>query len=291
MKLPVLLFVVFCTAVLMAFEDLGPLKAVQNKYPQIFKTGSVNIITINNIPCYVFSGEAEQAFSGDFAETESELYEEATLSAKSNFYEYFSEKNKNTVISMTGCKVLYRYNDKKQYTVILCVPRENVTIKTNTPVPVEKHSALPGQFNELKQEKSPVKETKTPSVSQNVNDVPVSRQSSQERRIKKFENRINNNPDDIIALISLADLHKKSGNLSAAIKFYRRAIKKLEKDEFFDEAEKIRVIYTLACLCEKTNKNNMSLKYYHYLLRHKCSIELKKKVIAAISRLKLKTLD
>ena len=95
MKLPVMIFVVFCTTVLMAFEDLGPIKTVQKKYPQIFKTGSVNIITINKIPCYVFSGDAEQAFSGDFAETESELYEEATISAKSNFYEFLSKKDKN----------------------------------------------------------------------------------------------------------------------------------------------------------------------------------------------------
>lgn len=129
MKLPVMIFVVFCTTVLMAFEDLGPLKTVQKKYPQIFKTGSVNIITINKIPCYVFSGDAEQAFSGDFAETESELYEEATISAKSNFYDFLSKKDKNVSISMTGCSVLYQYNNKKLYTVILYVPQKNVTVK------------------------------------------------------------------------------------------------------------------------------------------------------------------
>ena len=157
MKLPVLIFVVFFTAILMAFEDLGSLKTAQNKYPQIFNTGSVNIITINNIPCYVFSGEAEQAFSGEFAETESELYEEATLSAKSNFYEYFSKKNKNTVISMNGCAVLYRFNNKKQYTVILYVPKENVKIKTPAWEPVKKISVPPEQSQEPEQEKIPVK--------------------------------------------------------------------------------------------------------------------------------------
>ena len=101
MKLPVAIFVVFCAAVIMAFEDLGPLKTAQRKYPQIFKTGSVNVITINKIPCYVFSAEAEQAFSGDFAETESELYEEAVLSGKSNFYEFLSKKDKNVSVSMS----------------------------------------------------------------------------------------------------------------------------------------------------------------------------------------------
>ena len=100
-----------------------------------------------------------------------------------------------------------------------------------------------------------------------------------------------NNPSDTISLIALADLYKKAENFSEATKFYYLAIKRFEKDIFFDEAEKIRVIYNVAHLFEKTNKNNMALKYYHYLLRHKCSSEQKKDAVAAISRLRLKTLD
>ena len=30
---------------------------------------------------------------------------------------------------MTGCSVLYQYNDKKLYTVILYVPKKNVAVK------------------------------------------------------------------------------------------------------------------------------------------------------------------
>ena len=292
MKLPVMIFVVFCTTVLMAFEDLGPIKTVQKKYPQIFKTGSVNIITINKIPCYVFSGDAEQAFSGDFAETESELYEEATISAKSNFYEFLSKKDKNVSISMTGCSVLYQYNDKKLYTVILYVPQKNVIIKLDKKNPeFKKINNTPVQLKEPEQKNSPAEEVQTSSETQVFIKQDAPKQSSQERRIAKFRKRIKNNPSDTISLIALADLYKKAEKFSEATKFYCLAIKQFEKDIFFDEAEKIRVIYNVAHLFEKTNKNNVALKYYHYLLRHKCSSEQKKDAVAAISRLRLKTLD
>jgi len=292
MKLPVMIFVVFCTTVLMAFEDLGPLKTAQKKYPQIFKTGSVNIITINKIPCYVFSGNAEQAFSGDFAEPDSELYEEATLSAKSNFYEFLSEKDKNVSISMTGCSVLYQYNDKKLYTVILYVPKKNVIVKLDKKnTEFKKKNNTPTHLKKPEPKPSPAKVTPPSAEAQVSIKQNTAPQSSLERRIAKFRKRIKNNPSDTISLIALADLYKKSENFSEATKFYCLAIKQFEKDIFFDEAEKIRVIYNVALLFERINKNNMALKYYHYMLRHKCSREQKKSAVAAISRLRLKTLD
>lgn len=305
MKFPVLIFVVFCAAVLMAFEDLGPLKTARNKYPQIFKTGSVNIVSVNKIPCYVFSGEAEQAFSGDFAESESELYEEATLSAKSNFYEFLSKKNKKATISMSGCSVLYQYNDKKVYSVILFVPKENVSVKMNEPAPglIKKDTTpVPVSAPEVEQKKSkPIVKTQkkaqqNPSAKvikkhPSHDAVEIAKTSSTQRRIAKFQNRIKNNPDDVISIIVLADLYKKDRKYYEAVKFYRLAIKKLDQDKFFDLTEKIRVIFDAAVLSEKTNQNNIALKYYHYLLRHKCSPEQRKYAIAAISRLRLKMLE
>lgn len=299
MKFPVLIFVVFYAAVLMAFEDLGPLKTARNKYPQIFKTGSINIVTINKIPCYVFSGEAEQAFSGDFAESESELYEEATLSAKSNFYEFLSKKNKKATISMSGCSVLYQYNDKKVYNVILFVPKENVAIKINESAPdLIKKDTQPASAPKVEQKISkPIVKTQQLSSTKVINKHPsrdaveIAKTSSTQRRIAKFQNRIKNNPDDIISIIALGDLYKKDRKYYEAIKLYRSAIKKLDQDKFFDETEKIRVIFDVAILSEKTNKKNMALKYYHYLLRHKCSSEQRKTAVAAISRLRLKMLD
>ena len=299
MKLPVLIFISFCTTILLGFEDLGPLKSAQKEYPQIFKTGIVEIITINKTPCYVFSGEAEQAFSGDFSESASELYEEATLTAKSNFYEVLSKKNKNANISMSGCGILYQYNDKKTYNVILFVPKSNVSIKIpkTTPNLIKKESSLaPISSKEKGKEPKQVKTKVNDSSSQkentkSTNNIVKTKTSSIKRRITKFKNKIKNNPKDVIPIIGLADLYKKDKNYSEAIKFYRLAIEKMNLWGFFDSNEKIRIIYDVATLAEKTNKNNIALKYFHYLLRHKCSYEQRKKAVESISRLKLKMLD
>lgn len=295
MKLSVLIFTVFCTAVLMAFEDLGPLKTAQDKYPQIFETGSVNIVTINEIPCYVFSGEAEQAFLGDFAESESELYEEATLSAKSNFYEFLSKKNNAAAVSMTGCGVLYQYNDKKLYHVILFVPQKNVSIEAKKSVPdlvkkeesgvsvpaVEQKTALAAQETIVAPAPVPAKEAteEAPQIS------PV------ERRIAKFQNRLKNSPDDVFSMITLADLYKKVGKNSDALKLYCSTIKKLDQNKYFDETEKIRVICEIIALAEETKQYDLALKYCYYLLRHKCTQEQRKKAVASISQLRLRLLD
>ena len=321
MKPLALIIFVLGSSILMAFEDLGPLKTAQSQYPQIFKAGSVNIISVNNIPCYVFSGDAEQAFSGEFAETASELYEEATLAAKSNFYEFLSSKDKKVTVSMTGCKVLYQYNDKKIYNVILFVPRANVSIKHNktnigseskkindpaasSGKPEEKTSsaavapkaatasaAVAPKAAASSAADAPKAAAATSQAAQVIAQPAPSPQSSRERRIERYRNRIKNDPADTFALIRLGDLYQESENFSEAVKFYCSAIKQIEKDKFFDETEKIRVIYNVANLFEKNNKYNMALKYYHYLLRHKCSDEQKKNAVAAISKLRLKTLN
>jgi tetratricopeptide (TPR) repeat protein len=174
----------------------------------------------------------------------------------------------------------------------LYVPKKNVAVKLDKKdTEFKKINNTPVQLKEPERKTSPTEEKQTSSEAQVFIKQDVSLQSSLERRIAKFRKRIKNNPSDTISLIALADLYKKAEKFSEATKFYCFAIKQFEKDIFFDEAEKIRVIYNVAHLFEKTNKNNMALKYYHYLLRHKCNSEQKKDAVAAISRLRLKTLN
>ena len=299
MKLPVIIFVFICATVLIAFEDLGPLKKAQKKYPDIFKTGSINLITINNTPCYVFSGNSEQAFTGEFAEKDSELYEEATLSAKSNFYESLSKKNKNATITMSNCKVLYQYNNNKLYTVVLFVPKNNVTIKskqTSTKIIATVAPSVATTTNKVAPAKQlsnePATTVSAPTkIQASIGKAQSQKISSIERRIQKYQKRIKKNSNDIVSLISLANLYKKSNSLKESAKFYRLAISKIEQDKYFDQNEKINIIYTVASIFEQLEKNNLALKYYYYLLRHKCSIDMRKKSIAAISKIRLKMID
>ena len=128
MRLPLTIILLFNLGLLFSFEDLGPLQDAKKKYPQIFEIGSVKTITINKVACYCFSGQAEQSFKDEFATADSELYEEATLVAKSNLFTFLSNGDKKVNISFFGNKVLYQYNDKKIYTVILFVPIANIKI-------------------------------------------------------------------------------------------------------------------------------------------------------------------
>jgi hypothetical protein len=137
MKLPITIILLFNIGFLFSFEDLGPLKDAQKNYPQIFKIGSVNTITINKVVYYCFSGQAEQPYTGNLSLSDSELYQEATLVAKSNLFTFLSKKDKKVNISLSGNQVLYQYNDKNIYTVILFVPVANVKInkvQTNSKV-------------------------------------------------------------------------------------------------------------------------------------------------------------
>ena len=113
MKLPVMIGALLCAGALAAYEDLGPLAEARKQYPGIFEAGSVSTLTVKGTPCYVFQGEAEQLFSGEFAEAAGELYEEATLTAKSNFYKHFTRPGESLSITMSGCSVLYQFNNKK----------------------------------------------------------------------------------------------------------------------------------------------------------------------------------
>ena len=177
MKLPGLIFSLFVlSTALFAYEDLGEINAARKKYPEIFDPGSIHKIKINGKMCYVFSGQAEQSFTGKNAEAEGELYEEAALDAKNLFYHSLSKGNKRITVTMKECMPLYQFNDKKKYTVILFVPEENVEIsesKETEPVvesaPAEKQpEAAAGDKTEKKEtpsakETQPVAEEKTVS--------------------------------------------------------------------------------------------------------------------------------
>ena len=123
---------------LLAFEDLGKIDVARKAHPEIFIPGSIHEMMVNGKLSYLFMGQAEQCFSGEFAEPESELYEDATLSAKKFFYEMLSGGDKSATITVSHCATLYRFNDKKIYSVILFVPKNNVsiskTVKVQRPV-------------------------------------------------------------------------------------------------------------------------------------------------------------
>lgn len=293
--LGIIIFVVAISLSAFAFEDLGTLASARKAYPEIFIPGSVNVVTIKSISCYVFSGEAEQCFTGEFAEPESELYDEATLSAKSNFFEFLTKKDKTQSVTMSQCSILYRYNSKKTYTVILFVPQANVSIKkTPRPAPQSGDGTSNVQLPAVDVLTSS-KKTKTnssPSISAGNDEAgshPVA--SVLEQRINKYIERIKTDPNNIIAYSRLGDLYQEMHDFEKAIKNYRTAVRLVETSEYFDQDEKVKIILSTAQLCERLGKNNLALKYYNLVLKCKCSREFYNTATSKISKIRLKMID
>ena len=318
MKLPVMIGALLCAGALAAYEDLGPLAEARKQYPGIFEAGSVSTLTVKGTPCYVFQGEAEQLFSGEFAEAAGELYEEATLTAKSNFYKHFTRPGESLSITMSGCSVLYQFNNKKIYTVILFVPKQNVTIERKKlpppPEPIKEPERVPAPEVKPEPAGQPVQkstEESAPEVKPEPAGQPVSEpakapeneskpdsegkpaaveQTPLERRIAKFTKRLEKDPHDLIALIALGDILRKSERDGEAIPYYRRAVAEFGNNTYFDPREKIRVLFDLAAIAEENGRYGLALKCYRLSLRQPGSSDQKQLATSSINRLRLKML-
>lgn len=299
---------------LYGFEDLGKIDAARKAYPEIFIPGSIHETKVNGKLSYVFMGQSEQCFSGEFAEPESELYEEATLSAKNFFYEKLSEGDKTATVTMSQCTVLYRFNNKKIYSVILCVPKNNVSVSKKPKV--QHQEAVPSvpkplsaTHKDLQKEITPDAPSEKPSagvapekknapnrgkIVQQKNDEIISGKtdlSASERRKRKYASRLEKNPNDPIANFNFGKINELENDLTTALKYYQNAVNAVAKDEFFDPQEKENMILSTAQLCEKLDKNNLALKYYYLLLKCKISPQVRQLATRKISQIRLKMIE
>ena len=294
-----------------AFEDLGKIDVARREHPEIFIPGSIHEVTVNGKLSYVFMGQSEQCFSGEFAEPESELYEEATLSAKNFFYETLSGGDKAATVTVSQCAVLYRFNNKKIYSVILFVPKNNVSV--SKAVKVQRPSAVPAvsepSFATNKPKETPDMNLGKTSLGdgtvkkgtpENVKTVPQpngvgisdkTNLSSLERRKKKYSSRLEKDANDPIANFNFGKIYEAENNFSVALKYYQKAVNTVSRDEFFDQQEKVNMILSTAQLCEKLEKNHLALKYYYLLLKCKTSLHVRQQATQKISQIRLKTIE
>jgi len=107
-----------------ALGELGDIVEAKEKHPAVFVPGNVLEYTIAGTAGYVFNGEAEQCFTGDLAESDSELYREAVLDAKNNLRKYLVERTGAKAFQMSGVKKLYEYADGKMRRVVLFLAKE-----------------------------------------------------------------------------------------------------------------------------------------------------------------------
>ena len=301
------------STVLFAFEDLGKIDVARKEHPEIFIPGSIHAMMVNGKLSYVFMGQSEQCFSGEFAEPESELYEEATLSAKNFLYETLSDGDKAATITVSHCATLYRFNDKKTYSVILFVPKNHVsiskTVKVQRPVVAPAVPEPLSAANKSQPTKTPDTSSKQMSrgvVSEN-KDTPDGMKivsqlkdaemngtrdlSALERRKKKYVLRLEKDANDPIANFNLGKIYEAENNFTGALKYYQKAVNAVSRDEFFDQQEKVNMILSTAQLWEKLEKNHLALKYYYLLLKCKTSLQVRQQATQKISQIRLKTIE
>lgn len=311
MKLSGMIFFVLLVSLtaLYGFEDLGKIDAARKAYPEIFIPGSIHETMVNGKLSYVFMGQSEQCFSGKFAEPESELYEEATLSAKNFFYEKLSEGDKTATITMSQCAVLYRFNNKKIYSVILFVPKNNVSISRKPKAQCHavpqllsaKNKDLPKKTSDTHSERSSFEVSsgkKNPQENGKIVHQPKDTGmksetdlSALERRKRKYALRLEKNPNDPISNFNFGKIYELENNFETALKYYQNAVTTASKDEFFDHQEKVNMILSTAQLCEKLDRNNLALKYYYLLLKYKISPKVRQHATRKISQIRLKTIE
>ena len=131
----------FCGLTCLALGEFGEFQAARQSHPEFFRPGVVEDARLGDEPWYVYCGEAEKCFN---EEQDSELYEEAEVQAKQNFYSYFQKKENNPAVKVgvaTGRK-LYQFTEGKMYYVVLGVPKSGVSISVPAAKPVSPVTVL-----------------------------------------------------------------------------------------------------------------------------------------------------
>ncbi|MBQ6102432.1 MAG: hypothetical protein IJL06_02050, partial [Kiritimatiellae bacterium] len=118
-----------------AKDDLGSFADARSAWPDAFVPGKTATVDLAGEALYAFAGEAESFFDGEFAESDAELYEEATLDAKARFYETMSGGDASRSVSLSGLRVAYRWAEGSMRRVVCVVPRRNVKVSPSVSVP------------------------------------------------------------------------------------------------------------------------------------------------------------
>ena len=119
-----------------SYNEFGNLAEVRAKHPEFFKPGVVTTAPLNQEDWYVYCGDAEKCLS---SETDDELYEEAQVQAKMNFFNHFAKKDPGVKVEVSGARRLYQWSDNEMRFVVMGVPVKRVVVTPGAPAatPVE----------------------------------------------------------------------------------------------------------------------------------------------------------
>jgi len=285
-----ILFIAFGISCAMS-ATFGDLNSAKKKYPDIFIPKNVVEMKYQGTQCYVFNGMAEQYFSGELAETDAELHREAEMDAKCNLYSFLSKGNSHIVISVSGIHSVFTYKEGKFYHAVFVVPKENVSIKTKTtpaqpqvlvsPQAIDHGTAqssgkttlsVPPTANEKKDISGTNNITiviidTAQSASGKLENTCPDQSVSIDERLKKYTEKLQNNPADIYLMIRIANLYKRTGNTNKANQFYYRAIEQSLDDKNGNKVIAMHVMLQAAQFEEECGNYPKALKYYRLFIK------------------------
>lgn len=275
-ELKVLLLGLILTQPVFAYEDLGPIDKVRQSHPCIFVPNEVNKVKIGNDENYVFSGQAEKDFDD---ETDSELWQEATLAAKNTFYQWMTKGDGRKEVSMSGCAPIYRDKNGKVYNMIMSVPCANVRITS-------KISSASGNVGSDIARAVGLGVNTNAVVAEVESDDDIDVNSSLDRdALRSF---VAEHPNDWRKRRQLAELYFSEGNLARGFRHFQEVLRTARQDGTATKKELALMTYKQAVRSDEMNKENLAIKYYRQVLHLDATDEMRSHANERISQLLLK---
>lgn len=263
-----------------ALNDLGPFEKARKDHPAIFVPGNVLEYTIGNEIGFVFNGEAEKCFEGELAESEADLFQEASLDAKKNLYNFLTKDNKSLEVRMSGARKLYEFAEAKMRRVILFVGKDNVsvTVKSNRNLdvsnPVADHIAVNAAVvapktnsQELMERESATNATVSTNSAALQEDRKAVENGSARDMLPIYLDAIAKSPRDCMSMSKAAKLYARRDDLAAAKKMYSRIVKQVVTDEHMDKEFAAGLLLEAGKFEAATGDIDCALKYYRLIIR------------------------
>ena len=289
MKVAMTLFAAISLCMLtFAIDEFGSLDAARKEHPAIFVPGNVLEYSVGDVPGYVFNGEAERFFEGGMAESDSELYQEAVLDAKSNLLKFLKQKSKIDSLQMKGVVKLYEYSEGKMRRVVLFVAKKDVSMCLSQSVCLSQENAVrrddDRDATKMQSDKGGVAQEPPkgvdPSATLKTNlaveatalgkpktaEVNVS-VTAKVDKITVYLKQIADNPNDCIAMSKAAKLYARQGGLVEAKVLYSKIVNLVIADERMDKEFASGLLMEAARFEKGIGDVNLALKYYRLLIR------------------------
>jgi|SRR5574344_620460 hypothetical protein len=275
----VAMFSVICSLSASAINELGSLDVARKNHPAVFVPGNVLEYSVGTVKGYAYNGEAEKCFDGDMAESDAELFQEATLDAKKNLYKHLTKEDKTLTIRMNGVKKLYEYSEGKMRRVVLFVAQSDVEVlkressvqpeKVVMPIAVTTQSVVVAEqqvnINDANKG-TPISIPEHSDVSNSVQAVKESRDNEVDR-LGAYLKAIEANPSDCVSISRAAKLYARRDQILEAKKLYSNLVKQVVMNEKMDK-EFAAGLLLEAAKFEKVNGDvDCALKYYRLVIR------------------------